>query len=331
MVNIFEINRLISSYYKIKNDRNLAKREYVLQKFADEFFIEQTSSFEDVLEILLKLEFISEEQEFLKLTPEGAEFFKLGKDTLNASKKQIIFLENLLGKSTFFYNGFKEHFSNFHVDWSDETPVWRAIRGKSAKKTAISFELFRDMKIFDSDEDGLFIPIEKNYLVSFLDNKQYLKKTDYEAANKKKTEIGEIGEDLTINYEFNRLKNSEELVQRIRQVSLYDDYAGFDIKSFEDDTSNKDEWDRMIEVKATTDSAPHFYFSMNEIKVAIDLKSKYWIYLWTDVLKENPKLRIIQNPYEEIFVKSKEKPEPVSYFIDKNLIENLEQLKFVGA
>ncbi len=324
MVNIFEINRLISCLYILKKDNNLAKRDYVLQRYSDEFFIEQNSLLEDVLEISLKLEFIQTSDEFLKLTSIGEDYIKLSKNTSNPSKKQLIFLEDLLTKSSFFYNEFKNHFSNFRVDYSEEIPTYRTIRRKSKEQTN-SFEIFKNMNIFDSDEDGFFIPIEKNHLVSFLKNKEHLKKTNFEDINKKKTEIGEIGEKLTLDYESERLKNSEEHVQRITQISKFDDAAGFDINSFEDITSNK--WDRMIEVKATTDSYPHFYLSMNEIEISSYLESQYWIYLWTDVLKEKPKLIKIQDPFKEIFLESKIKPEPTSYFINKHLIQSLNQVK----
>ena len=323
MVKIFEINRLLSSLYRLKNDKNLAKKEYVSQKFADEFFIEITSLFEDIVESSSKLELKQEEGEYIKLTYKGKDFFNLKEKSLNPSKKQFLFLEELLIHLPSFYKEFETYFTDFHIDYLGDVPTYRTIKRITSKKTNF-FELFRDMKIFDSDEDGVFIPIEKNHLISFLKNKKFYKKTNYENLNKKKTEIGQIGEELTMKFELNRLKNYEELTERITQISELDDSAGFDILSFENGTSNKEEHDRRIEVKATTDSEPHFYFSINEIEISSYWKSKYWIYLWTDVLKENPKLRKIQNPYEKIIEKNKEKLVPTSYFINKNLIENIE-------
>ena len=125
-----------------------------------------------------------------------------------------------------------------------------------------------------------------------------------------------------MEYELNRLNENEDLRQQILQISEIDDTAGFDIMSFDGEKSTG--FDRMIEVKATTDENPHFFFSGHEVEVASELKNKYWIYLWTAVFG-TPKLTKIKNPYENVFIKSKVKPEPVSFYINKNLIENIEQ------
>ena len=330
MVKIFEINLLLSSLYKLKNNENCVKIEFVKQKYEQEYFVEMMAPYEDVIMTASKLGFIEKEIEFIKLTTQGEDFIQNGRETsLNSTRKQRLFLENLLIKSELFLREFQKIFLNFKIDFSGEIPTYRGMIRKSNEKTTF-LELFRDMGIFDSNEDGLFIPIKKNHIISFLKNKRYFKKTNYEELNKKKSEIGKIGEELTMKFELKRLENYGELSHRIDHVSEYDDSAGFDICSFENGNSDKDEHDKFIEVKATTDSKPHFFLSMNEIEIASHKKSKYWIYLWTDIFKEKPKLTTIKDPYTQIFEISKIEPTPVSYYISKNLIENLDQQEIIN-
>ena len=135
--------------------------------------------------------------------------------------------------------------------------------------------------------------------------------------------IGKLGEKFAIAHEKERLEKEGriDLAYDIKQVSLTDVYAGFDLKSYNNKNSQLSKHDRMIEVKSTRSSSPRFYWSSNEVKKAKSIRKNYWIYLWTSVESENRQLRMIQNPYDKFFVKNKEKPECTGYFLDKRLVD----------
>jgi len=108
--------------------------------------------------------------------------------------------------------------------------------------------------------------------------------------------IGQAGESWVINYERNYLtvKGKSELAERIARISEINIAAGYDILSFELDSSEK-----FIEVKTTALSKAEFFISANELEIAKQLNGNYWIYLVSEIYGE-PKLFVIQDPTKEI-------------------------------
>ena len=95
---------------------------------------------------------------------------------------------------------------------------------------------------------------------------------DYLQLNKRKAEIGDLGEFIVMGYERTRLIDAgcADLVDKIRRISIEDDSAGYDILSFSEDGS-----ELYIEVKSTVqDYDCGFYISLNEISVANSMFSQ---------------------------------------------------------
>ena len=118
--------------------------------------------------------------------------------------------------------------------------------------------------------------------------------------------IGNIAEEIVLNFEKNRLKNLgfEEESNNIRRISIDFTNAGYDIESFSGKAKNGLP-DRFIEVKGTVKKEFEFHWSTNEINVAKNLGSNYWIYYVSEIDVQNqispndPKM--INNPYDNIF------------------------------
>ena len=90
------------------------------------------------------------------------------------------------------------------------------------------------------------------------------KELEKERENKKK--IGEIAENIVVEFEKKRLgKDGHTKVRRISQEYAN---AGYDIESP----------DRLIEVKGSTGDEFSIYWSQNEIETARENSDKYWIY-----------------------------------------------------
>lgn len=111
---------------------------------------------------------------------------------------------------------------------------------------------------------------------------------------------GLAGEIFVIQYELTRLEHHPQK-GKIKQISIIDVSAGFDIISFEDASSKI--LNRFIEVK-TYRGKPHFYWSVNEIRVSKLRAEHYYLYL-VDFDK------VSEPGYEPIII-----PNPSEFFID---------------
>lgn len=90
---------------------------------------------------------------------------------------------------------------------------------------------------------------------------------------KKNKDLGEKGEKFIVEYEKERLVklNKPELAKKVKHVSLSNDYAGYDILSYEEDGS-----ERFIEVKSTKGPiSSDFYISPGELKYSKENKNYY--------------------------------------------------------
>lgn len=119
---------------------------------------------------------------------------------------------------------------------------------------------------------------------------------DFDEINKHRVKVGSMGEGVVLRYERERLMSQgrKDLADKVRQLSLEDTYAGYDIISFDEDGREK-----KIEVKATAaEQAKDFSFhiSKNEKHVA-ENSDNYSIYLVYGVNSEKPKIHIISNPF----------------------------------
>lgn len=130
----------------------------------------------------------------------------------------------------------------------------------------------------------------------------------------KEADDGARAEVLALEYEFARLPDKRE---RIKQISLIDVTAGYDILSFDSDSSTN--YDRFIEVKSFH-GAEHFYWSINERRIAELYRNKYFIYLIDlDEFARDPatyKPIILQDPINTIN-NDKWLIEPVSFLVSK--------------
>ncbi|MEG1164630.1 MAG: DUF3883 domain-containing protein [Anaerovoracaceae bacterium] len=150
----------------------------------------------------------------------------------------------------------------------------------------------------------------------FTSKKHSKKKRDYDADAHHKRILGERGEKIVLEAEFNRLQKLEaiNLANRIKQVSKESDSFGYDILSYNEDGS-----ERYIEVKATSSPVGEFsfYYTANELNTAIKYQEQYYVYIVFGVTTETPKIWIMPNP----FVPKNELMEmiPVNYKININV------------
>ena len=124
---------------------------------------------------------------------------------------------------------------------------------------------------------------------------------------------GERAEQFVISYEIRRLAGHPDLT-KIKQISVIDVTAGYDILSYNNIESKK--LDRFIEVKSYYGN-PHFYWSQNEIEKAKLYEDKYFIYLIDASRVDEPEYepRIILNPAANILESDEWILSPTSYMV----------------
>lgn len=105
--------------------------------------------------------------------------------------------------------------------------------------------------------------------------------------------LGELGESQVIEHEQRTLNiiGRFDLSKKVRQVSIKNVAAGYDILSFDNQGNEK-----YIEVKASKSSYVGFELTVNELNVARKLGTAYWIYRITNVEGGMPKITQIQDP-----------------------------------
>jgi hypothetical protein len=107
--------------------------------------------------------------------------------------------------------------------------------------------------------------------------------------------VGQEAEEFVVAFEKN-LRSRHPLQHLIRSISAEDTGAGFDVLSFETDTTLLH--DKFIEVKSYAGTAM-FYWSAGEIKASEELQERYWLYLVdrSRMSEAGYTPEMIQNPY----------------------------------
>lgn len=128
-------------------------------------------------------------------------------------------------------------------------------------------------------------------------NRNKSKKIDYVEEIEKNRHTGEKGEALVLRKEKEYLEEIEkiDLIDKIKHISIEDDYAGYDILSFDENGNEK-----YIEVKSTTSTLPkvhRFNISSNEYEKAKDLEN-YYIYFVFEINTKNPKIFKLKRPFD---------------------------------
>lgn len=119
--------------------------------------------------------------------------------------------------------------------------------------------------------------------------------------DEKNRNLGLAGEELVIAHERQYLISIglADLADKIEHVAKKDDYAGYDVKSFYENGTEK-----FIEVKTTEKTiGTAFFISRNEVEVSRELGSQYWVYRVYDLNKKTGKAKFypLNGPVEDHF------------------------------
>lgn len=161
----------------------------------------------------------------------------------------------------------------------------------SEKEVIISTNNYMDKKIIEK-KNLLDTPIKSK--ITFDPNRKCTKR-DFEKENRKNAINGNIAEEKVIEFERERLSRigRKDCIEKIEKVSDKNDAAGFDVKSYNEDGS-----ERYIEVKSTVTNNFSFNLSINEFLAGKHYNEDYWLY-FVSLSKGDIEIRTINNPFSK--------------------------------
>ena len=191
------------------------------------------------------------------------------------------------------------------------TKIYKASKTseKTSNKKAVNSIFDEDISVILTEEE--LHPVSRLHAKR---DKSKPTKKDYAGNEELNSKYGLCGENSVIEHERKRLNKLGrlDLANQVEQVSLHDDGAGYDIKSFDVIDASGNYKNRYIEVKTTPSNLQDgFYISSNELTFAKEHKDGYYLYRIYSLKKGHAKLHIFD--YDEL---EKLKIVPCKYFAE---------------
>ena len=268
---------------------------------------------------------ILKSNEFIKYSPLGKKIFEANFENiweLNTSQKTLL-IENC------FLDGFYVEKSlailkQFLPDNKRKTFVFSKQNIHFLHGNPSYIQLLKQVGLILEDEKLIRVNPEFSKFLSFLLSPKKMSYEELEQKLKIDKEVGDIAEQIVLEYEKNRLKNEESSnieSKLVQIISGTDVAAGYDIESFDRQTIDL-KFNRHIEVKGSVNHEFSFYWSSGEIKKSLELKESYWIYFVSGIDRRNTshngEIIKIQNPGHEILDTGKYFSNCTKYHITKN-------------
>ncbi len=323
---LYEINRILLSINNLFQANKGSKLDDVIDDLAAIAISARSSHHNQNINECVNLGIIKHNQGRLFITSKGQLLFSLrtmhhNRTNIDLNQEQKNYVLELLFDSSAYKKDLETIISSLRFDYKDK--IWfYPVDVPSGKWSKNVTNLLFQTKFFVSKSDRILVGRNKSYYVSKIRHKVARSEETLMKILEKQRKVGAIAEQLTMNYENDRLEKDgySELALSIQCISREDVFAGYDILSYNGKDSTLSH-DRVIEVKGTAGMEPIFYWSKNEIEKAKQHKNKYWIYLWTEVKSKESSFdgvlfRTIQDPYSTFFLKKAKKPEPVLYTVE---------------
>lgn len=233
--------------------------------------------------------------------------YSLRIDSIDEFKKKFV---PLLFSAT---GEISEHLRNFLLNFQTENNkiFFSATEIEKIKYSSIR-NLLLELEFITTSEDNSTYFVNYYYFDLFekLFKREMLTPKALKRKQAENESIGFEAEKVIIEFEVNRLKNILLNRNEIEHTSQLNVLAGYDLKSFEKFLdSNKKRIYRYIEVKAVSIQDFKFYWSRTEMESAQVYGEKYFLYLLPVVTNNTfnlDKLRIVNNPYKNIYLNHQE-------------------------
>lgn len=131
------------------------------------------------------------------------------------------------------------------------------------------------------DDDGTYVAEAYSLDVRGQRSKRKMSALELKVRLRDQDEVGAEAELFVLRMEQERLEKAGLSLEAslVRRISHLDIAAGYDIDSF--DGGWRGDYDRRVEVKATVRDVIRFFWTRNEMSVALREGRRYWLYLVT--------------------------------------------------
>lgn len=331
---IAELNRVVIAIDELKEDSGEANHDGVIRLCEGTVIEGRRPNHESTLTFAEKIGLIIQNKNNISLSQYGTDFLNLNVERTyelsEEQKKILIGIGYLQGPYRMVIHNLLK---DFLPDFKNNTFKLSILDVAKTPESEWVIEHLTQLDCLVRKDDLLEINLEYvNTIAHFLSEGKLWSPDDFEEYMKEREKIGEIAEELMIEFEKNRLKNLGCRVEAlcIRRISKLKVNAGYDVDSFDGGTANLN-YDRFIEIKGSKNSKVIFYWSDNEIKIARELGEKYWIYfqggIQTLTKKCKNKPLLFQNPIKTILEDPTFKKRPQGIIVEKNIEGNLIEFK----
>lgn len=306
VVKFLDIKRFLRIVKLYKNKGN-SSRHYVQKTFNDEPVKEAR------LPNYSEIERFCSDSKLVEIKDKTLHLTKLGKKILDENQDNLMISDNL--KEVLIHDclltgniGEKiiKSLSEFYIGedekrWYPKWEVYNLFEVPEILPLLYEVDLIEKKDVTVEINPKYYQLINKSKIVKKLTQKQL------ENQLRNWSKIGQIAEEIVLNYEKNRLKNKGHLAESRKVTRISREYtnAGYDITSFNGKASDLGISDRFIEVKGSTGLEFEIHWTENEIRKAQELGDKYWLYFVGGIDIKTQKTTqtpvIIQNPFQNIF------------------------------
>lgn len=308
VIKLKQIPQLLGIIKKFENEKNTKPIIAYVAKTFNNSFVEEAvyPDFNELAKFCKDMKILKFKNNIIEITSLGDDIFNEYEKSHNLDPK----LKKLFREQCFLHDSFSQSindsFSRFiktsNEIWAPSDQVYDLFQEKEL------LSLFYECELLTLSGNKVILNLEYYNKISIKKITKQVRITQKQIDNQLRLmkKIGDIAEKLVVKYEKNRLQNIECKFEsdKVMRISIQHANAGYDIASF-NDASKDGDYDRFIEAKGSSGKDFDFHWSKNEIKVAMELKDKYWIYFipGIDVETSNTELEIekIQNPYNKIY------------------------------
>ena len=256
---------------------------------------------QDIYQHSLKLDLISEEEDYAIITKKGSQIIDRINENENYKEiKNFIFL-NCIYNNEKFLNAV-EFLKKFHP-LNEKFLIY--LEEIDPKKFVDEIEILRDeLDVISFDEDHWYINTEFHDIIQVNQNvkkKRIRTQKELDAILDEQKRIGNLAEELSLKYERDEFKKKKWDESKIERISMKNVSAGYDINSILNKKSRSH--DKFIEVKGRKYNENSFIISHNELTKAKNEGIHYVIYFWNNLkAKRQPDkpTKIIIDPVKKL-------------------------------
>jgi len=254
----------------------LASTETEEPRYLRKRFEKKALGYESTVGFLKNLKLLESDENTIKRTPRFQTI--PSKVFENDSYLHKYLIDLVINSQNPISDAVREYLSRFHLN--RESLLYRPSTKQRLQDSEIR-NLLIEFGIVEPIASDKLYRIADDYIHLFAEKFRALYQSPQELGFllKKQQEIGDAAELEVLEYEKNRLAKRPDLVKKVRHISREYVNAGYDIKSFELNSTLSTPLVRFIEVKAVSITGYRFFWSRNEIEKAKKFEDRYYLYL----------------------------------------------------